>query len=305
MNLYPLISAESIIAQPIVNVTPTIIPTSAPTIDPAIAAAMARAGEPLDFGMRINPWFDWQVVLGIPFWVFITAACLLILIVINASWFFKIKTLAAVSGYIETINRATKEDVQIWIIEKTQKLTIECMRYFDSVISYRDKIKIARWFHNTEFSVIHIGGVPAMIVSDSFDHTRDIISEIALTYTLDKFNDNQESLIKLYEQKGIKTKVVQPIKNFSDYHKFGREILELLYPDGLPIPSYSHFLPKRFRKFFPKIRSAGQLGGDLIVEALDLRINTKKKNWWQELLPVGFICSVCLIAICAAWMVPL
>ena len=309
MILIPLLSAESVIANPIANATPTAIPTTIPipttTIDPALAEALARSAQPLDFGMRLNPWFDWQVLLGIPFWVFITALFLLLLIVVNASWGFKIKTLAAVKGYVETLQRATQEDVQIWILGKTRKLTIECLKYYDSVISYYDKAKISRWHHNTPLSVIHIGGVPGMIVSDDFDQTRDIISEIALTYNLDEFNANQDSLLKLYQEKGIKNRVVEPVKNFGDYSTFGRGLLELLHPDGLPIPAYTIFMPEKFRKYFPKGRTAGHLGGEIIVDSRDLKIEGPKKKWWQELLPVGFICSVCLIAICAAWMVPL
>jgi len=96
---------------------------------------------------HLNSFFDHPLILGIPIWVFISAIFLLALILVNLSWLFKLKKLAPVRGYRIAQKKATQEDIQTWVLGKTQKLTIECLKYIDSVLSYYSPTKITKWHH--------------------------------------------------------------------------------------------------------------------------------------------------------------
>jgi hypothetical protein len=284
---------------------PTVVvaETIAPNVTETIAGIVAPLTTPVEGGMKLNPYFDWSPFLGLPIWLFICIFFILVLITVFLYWLFRMKKLSAVRGYVDAMKKATQEDMQVWIIGKTRKLTIECLKYMDGMLSYYDKLKITKWHHNTRFSVIQIGGQPAMLVSDDWDQTRDVLSEIALTYTIEQFNNNQEELQKEEILKGD-GKVVQPIMNFTDYRDFGRDVLELLFPDGLWIPAYNVFSPVKFQKIMPKGCSAGFGGGEFERDSRKLKKKTKPPTFWEQVLPFGLICGISLAFLLAGWMAP-
>lgn len=278
--------ATSVIAEPIV--TQTVAP---------VVTEVIQTG---NTWMKLNPWFDWSPILGIPLWVFIGVFLGFILIIVNLYWFFRVNKLKAVKGYVIALKAATQEDVMTWIISTTKNLTIECLKKRDTVLSFYDPINITKWVHTTPMSVIHIGGKGGVIVSEDFYKTRDMVSEIALCYAADEFNANQEKL-KIDNP----NEVVKPITSYTDYEKYGRKILEVLHPEGLKIPSYSIYDPNKFRKYFPKGLTATFEGGIFIRGARRLNLGSNKPSFWEKVLPLGFISAFCIIALVASWMVPI
>jgi hypothetical protein len=266
-------------------------------------------------GMVINPYLDWTPLFGIPLWLIIGIGFIGMFIVVNLYWVFRMKKMAPVKGYVQTANNQTQEEVQVWVISKIQKLTIECLKIKDSVISFYDKKIITRWHHNTPMSVIRVGGVPAVIVSEDFDQTRDIISEVALCFACEQFNFNQEKLkeeIKKREDDLRKAgsvverpTLVKPITDYTDYENYGHRCLQVIHPDGIEIPAYNIFDTTKFRKYFPLGCTAGFFGGEFLRDSRKLNMTRKEKSLWEKIIPLGIIFGIVLVAVMAAWMFPL
>ena len=254
----------------------------------------------LSEGMVTNPFFDWSPILGIPAWVFVAALLFLILISVNLSWIFKMRRLSSVKGYVTAMAKATQEDVMVFIISTTRNLTIECLRKRDAAISYYDKTRMSWWIHNSPISVFHIGGKGGIFLSEEYYRSRDMVSEIALCRACDEYNANLKEYNGMFESKSA-----PPIKDYNDYIKFGRRLLELIHPGGLRIPVYNIFNPEAFRKYFPKGMTAMANGSVLFQEARELKIMQKAKSFWEKYLPLGMFMAVGLLVIIAAWMVPL
>jgi len=281
----------------------------------------------------LDPFWDHGVILGLPVWFFICVAVVFCTVVENLYWVFRMRKLKDVRGYRDTLKKASQEDVQTWVMGKTQRLTIEMLRYVDSVLSYYTPTRISKWHHNTPMSVMHVGGLPALMVSDDFDQTRDVVSEIAICHAAEHFNEfftpvtqvldainrgdtasletmmDRERIEKirkaLVDIGGCEVKEIQPIDNYREYERCGHKILRILWPDGIPIPVYSIYNPVKFRKYFPKGCSAGLFGGVLIREARELVVNTPEKGLLEKILPFAGLILIDILALIAVWNVPL
>jgi len=289
-------------------------------------------------GMALNAFFDSPApilgVIGIPWWVLFCVGAFLILIVWpNIYWIRRMAFLRPVKGYRDTLKKATQEDVQTWVLGKTMKLTIEMLRYVDGVLSFYTKTRIPKWHHNTRQSVMHCGGLPALLVSDDFDQTRDIVSEIAICHAADTYNqwlkpveevfsaiengniadlekyvdkgkleEIREALAKVG---GCDIKEIKPITSYSEYEKCGQKFLRILWPKGIPVPSYSIYNPTKFSRYFPKGRSAGLQGRILIRESRELKEDMPKPDWKEKLIQMGAIVVISLFLLVVAWMAPL
>jgi hypothetical protein len=249
---------------------------------------------------QVTTFADWSPFLGIPLWVFIALFFVLILITVNLYWFFRMKRLASVKGYVTAMKKATQEDVMVWVISTTRNLTIECLRKRDTILEFYNKLRVSKWFHDNQISVVHIGGKGGMLVTENYYRTRDMVSEIALCYACDDFNRKQEEY-----QRREPTKVIPLIKDYDDYVAFGRDELERRHPYGLQIPSYSIFDPQKFVKYFPKGLTSMFYGGVLTRLARRRKVTSTKLGLWERYLGLGMFLTVSLIMIIAAWMVPL
>ena len=256
-------------------------------------------------GMGINAWFDWQVILGVPFWLFIDAFLVFVLAAVMVYWWARIRKLNAVRGWADSLKNMSVNSAQAWIISRTQTLKIICMEIEDNILSYLDKTKIGAWHHNTREAVIRVGGVTAVIASEDYDQTRDIITEIALTDNCDQFNANQDGLKEQFKKEGNTAEVVKPIKSFADYEEFGRKALQFVHPNGLEISPYNIFNCTRFMKFVPPGRSHVFFGGVINFDAKELKPPAQNESSWMKYAPLGAVIIVVLIATIAVWMVPL
>lgn len=261
---------------------------------------MVQPTPAVDTWMKFNPWFDWNVIFGIPFWVIVGAFLTLVFIVVNAYWFFRIKKLQPVRGYVDALKMATQEDVMTWIVSTTKNLTIECLKKRDTVLSFYDPTNITKWVHVARSAVLHIGGKGGVMCSEDFYKTRDMVSEIALCAACDEFNANQES----YREQ-LNGDICPPIKNYQDYEDYGRDVLEILHPDGLPVPSYSIYDPDKFKKYFPTGLTATFNGGIIVRKARKLNLGNNRSSFWEKFLPFGIIIAVLGLGIVAAWFAPL
>ena len=280
-----------------------------------LVAAPVSTVDVIPQGMSLNPIFDWSPMLGVPLWVFCEIVLVAIFFLVIVYFVRKIKRLDSVKGWGESLKKLTQSDVQVWVISRIQRLTIDCMTIEDNIITPHDQNLIEMWHHNSHMARIIVGGNPGVVVSEDYHHTRDFISEIALTYNADKFNAEQELLkYRLRDEYNEKVKagvkpdkpiVVQPIVDYPSYDTCGRKCLMHLNPDGLEYPAYNIFNPVRFRKYFPLGNSAKHFGGDLIEGSRDLRIRKKEKSFLER-YSVFLICGgVAIIMILAAWFVPL
>jgi len=213
-----------------------------------VAEDIKPVADAIPQGMGLNPIFDWSPLLGVPLWVFIYIALIVFgPVLVNIYYFRKVGRLAPIFGWLESLQKMGQEDVQVWIISRVQRLTIECMTIKDNVISFHDWEKIEMWHHNSPMARIIVGGNPGLVVSEDYHHTRDFISEIALTYNCDTFNANQDelkaALVDDYKKKteqGLVVKkpmIVEPIIDYPTYDHHGRACLFHLYPNGLKYPA--------------------------------------------------------------------
>lgn len=201
--------------------------------------------------------------------------------------------------------KMSPNDVQVWLITRTQSLIIGCMKIEDNVLSYHDPTKIGMWHHNTRESVIRVGGNPAVVVSEDYDQTRDFISEIALTDCADEFNSNQKRLLEEHANEDTKNNVIKPITTYDDYDKYGREALQMAYPDGLPMKSHNIFNNARFLKYFPRGCSHMFFGGVIYRDASKLKKHQRETGLLAKYGFMAAAVAIVLISMLAAWLVPL
>ena len=263
-------------------------------------ATTVVAGDILAPGQVLNPWFDWSPLLGIPVWVLIAAFLFMCLIVVNLYWLFRMKRLASVRGYVTVMAKATQEDVMVLVLSTTRNLTIECLRKRDTVLEFYNKLRISKWFHDSPISVVHVGGKGAMIVTENYYRTRDMVSEIALCHACDYFNSNQERF-----QKENPEKIVPLIKDYDNYVEFGREELEKNNPFGIRIPAFTIFDPQKFSKYFPKGLTAMFFGGVIVRLARKKKVTAKQQGLLEKYLGLGMFLTISVLCVISAWMVPL
>ena len=281
--------------------------------EPIISAADQVA---VPSGMAINPILDWSPLLGVPLWVFLTIAVIVFgPIMVNVYYFRKVGRLASIHGWVESMQKMSKEDVQVWVISRVQRLTIECMQIKDNVISMPDYQAIEMWYHKSPMARIIVGGNPGLVVSEDYHVTRDFISEIALTYNCDEYNENQSRLNnekmadydagKLNGSAPKLPEIAESIIDYTSYDEHGRSNLFSLYPNGLFYPAYNIFNPTKFRKYFPLGDSATHLGGDVIEESKDFRIRRRDPGFMEKYMIFGTCAMFALVMVIAAWFVPL
>jgi len=270
-------------------------------------------------GMAINPILDWAPVIGIPVWIYITVILILFFLYVNLKWILQIKRLAPVKGWAESMKKMTQEDVQVWVISRVKRLTIECMTIKDNVLSSHDPLNIGMWYVSSPMGVISVGGMPAVVVSEDFDRNRDFVTEIALCHNLDQFNTNlewlKEQADKRYKEwlekikltgtevsqeyiESKKPKIMKPIESFGQYDNYGRACLYNMNPEQLMMPSYSIFDPHKFRKYFPVGNTSMFYGGEMITEARDMNIDRREKGFWEVhafLIMAGTIGMIALV----------
>jgi hypothetical protein len=265
-------------------------------------------------GMSVG-FFDWSPIAGIPFWLYVTIFCIFIFILVNVYWMMRMRKLASVRGWAESLKKMSQEDVQVWFISRVQKLTIECLTIKDNILSPHDQTNIGMWHVNSPMGIIQVGGNKAVVCSEDFDQNRDFVTEIALCHACDDFNANQEQLKddleKKYQQALAinneleRPKVIKPIEDCAAYETYGRQCLQVINPDGIQIPPYNIYNPNKFRKYFPRGCSGMFFGGELIHDARKLNLRRKPKGFWEVHAFLMMAGGIAMIALLVAWLFPI
>jgi hypothetical protein len=269
-------------------------------------------------GMGVNPIFDWQFA-GIPLWLIICVVLLGACILTWVYWIRRVGIFKSIAGWKESAMKATQTDVQVWIISRVQRLTIECMTLKDNVLSSHDPQNISMFHVNSGAGTIKVGGTRGVVISEDFDQNRDLIVESALVYNCDYFNHNQEVLRRENKAKyeyqlqaaqhtgGVvkKAPTIQPIEDAKSYEEYGRTCLEHLNPDGLYFPSYIMFDPQKFRKYFPRGCSGMFFGGELIHNARKLNLRKKQKGFWEVHAFLAGAVGIGMIALVGVFFFPM
>jgi len=265
-------------------------------------------------GMKIG-FFDFAPLAGIPLWLYVTIFCIFIFILVNVYWMMRMRRLASVRGWAESLKKMSQEDVQVWFISRVQKLTIECLTIKDNILSPHDQSNIGMWHVNSPQGIIQVGGNKAVVCSEDFDQNRDFVTEIALCHACDDFNANQEQLKddleSKYQQALVvnpeleRPKVIKPIEDCNAYEIYGRQCLQVINPDGIQIPSYNIYNPNKFRKYFPRGCSAMFFGGELIHDARKLNLRRKPKGFWEVHAYLMMAGGIAMIALLVSWLFPI
>jgi len=265
-------------------------------------------------GMSIGP-FDWAPLAGIPFWLYVTIFFIFIFILVNVYWLLRMRRLASVRGWAESLKKMTQDDVQVWFISRVQRLTIECLTIKDNILSPHDQSNIGMWHVNSPQGIIQVGGNKAVVCSEDFDQNRDFVTEIALCHACDDFNANQEQLKEELEKKYQeallinpeveKPRVIKPVEDCNAYEVYGRQCLQVISPEGLTISAYNIYNPNRFRKYFPRGCSAMFFGGELIHDARKLNLRRKPKSFWEVHAFLMMAGGIGMIALLVAWLFPI
>jgi hypothetical protein len=265
-------------------------------------------------GMKIG-FFDFAPLAGIPLWLYVTIFCIFIFVLVNVYWMMRMRRLASVRGWAESLKKMSQEDVQVWFISRVQKLTIECLTIKDNILSPHDWTNIGMWHVNSPQGIIQVGGNKAVVCSEDFDQNRDFVTEIALCHACDDFNANQEGLKvdleKKYQQALTvnpeleRPKVIKPIEDCNAYEIYGRQCLQVINPDGIQIPPYNIYNPNKFRKYFPRGCSAMFFGGELIHDARKLNLRRKPKGFWEVHAYLMVAGGIAMISLLVAWLFPI
>jgi hypothetical protein len=265
--------------------------------------------------------FDWQPIpaFGFPFWIVISIFLIICTIIVFRYWWKRSARLNSVKGWLESLKKMSQFDVQVWIISRVQKLTIECLYIKDNVLSNHDETQIGMWHVNSSMGIVRVGGNPAVVISEDYDQNRDFLTEIALCHACDYVNAKMYDLYKMLDEtykKAIEKKEItektpnpallcKPIDDADVYDRTGRDLLKNIFPDAIPVPSYNNFNPNRFRKYFPRGCSGMFFGGELIRDAEKLNTNIPEKNWIERNIVLFIAIVFAGMAILVAYYVPL
>jgi hypothetical protein len=275
---------------------------------------------PIPAGMATTA-LDWQPipVFGVTLWAILFLLSFAALVIVWFHWADKSGDLDAIKPWFIKMKEIKLGKMQVLRLSRAGNFIPDCLDIFDNVLSYGDSEEnINMWYLNTPMGMIKIGGISAPIISEDNNLNRDIVTEIALCQATDFLAKNIDALkIQLSERHkklvelGLYPKdamspvdLVKPINNGldyigkpdenqpADYGMSGRRLLELIFPNGLPIDAISQFNQNRFRKFWFKGRTSAFYGGTNIRRVDDEFVKKDEK-------PQGFFAKYGALLIAA------
>jgi len=261
--------------------------------EPILNGTAGEIASQIPQSMKLDPLFDWTVLMGIPFWLLIDIALTMLCGIVLLYWLFRMKRLRSVRGYVEVLKKATQFDEMVWIVNATRKLTIECMSMCDGVLKFPGGNNIIRWVHDERVPPLNIGGAGGILCSEGYYRSRDMVAEIARDIACDNYNANVESL----------DNSTGPITNYIDYERFGRPNLETIYPYGPSVPSFVQFDPERDAKYKPIGLTARLNGGFFKRDVARLRVGGNQAKWYEKFIIPGVILVIVVVALIASWQI--
>jgi hypothetical protein len=251
--------------------------------------SVTAAPTPIPAGVATTV-LDWQPVpvFGVSLWAVMMLLSLAALVIVYFHWSDKSGNLDAIKPWFIKMKEIKIGKMQVLRLSRAGNFIPDCLDIFDNILSYGDsEANINQWHLNSPQGIIRIGGISAPILSEDWDQNRDIVTEIAICQATDTLEKNIESLkIELnarfqelvssgaYPRNAENpSNLIFPIRNGLDYigkpdetkaadfDRSGRRMLELIYPEGIPIEAFNQYNQNRFRKFWFKGSTSALMGG--------------------------------------------
>ena len=240
-------------------------------------------------GMAIDPFFDWSPAgIALPVWLIILIVLMLVFLGTNFWWVYKFLVMRPVQGHGEASRAGNEKTQQVMLFGMNRAFSIQALEYSEKVLSFKDKLRVAKWLQTSPYAVGMLGHKSIMLVMEIFDHPKDPVAEMAICKMCEEYNKDQ-------------TNPDEAIIGYKDYVK-KREVLEHRNPNGVLIPICDIYDPAQIYKFTPENRTSGQFGGTCLKDARDLNITVPEQSTWEKAIPL-FICLVFgIIAIALVYM---
>ena len=258
---------------------------------------------------------DWAPVpvapFNIPLWAIFMFLSLAALVIIIVHWFDMSKDLDAIKPWFIKVKEIALGKMQVVRLSRAGNFIPDCLDIFDNILSYGESEEnINQWHLNSPPGIIRIGGISAALISEDWDQNRDIVTEIAICHAADLLNTNIEDLrVELsrrhkdliakgvYDERSVNpAELIRPIQSGLDYlgkteesgpehpETSGRRVLQLLYPEGIRIPSFNLYAQSKFRKFWFRGNTSALFGGENIRRVDDefVKKSDKQPGFFQK-----------------------
>ena len=239
-------------------------------------------------GVIVDPF--WDFMLGIiPLWLILVIILLFVLIIVNAYWMIKFMIMSPVKGAGVASRTTGIKTQQAFMFGKNRSFSIQALEYSDGILSYpkqasRTNNNIDKWRLTSPTSVGTIGDRPVLIASDGYECIRDPITEMALCRIVKEVNENNKD-----------NKEVQIVDYTTLYNML--VVLEMEYPDGIPISVYGLYDPSEVQTITPKEMTSKMFGGNLIRRARSLNMHIVEPGLLEKYLPLMIFAGVGMIGI--------
>lgn len=309
---------DEAIAAIIANTTPEVLPTPVPTQTPLPDGIAASA-------------LDWAPVpiepFNIPIWAIFVLLSFAALLLIYFKWSDQSANLDSIKVWYVKMAELKAGKMQVVRLTRAGNFIPDCMDIFDNILSYGDgEENINQWKMRSSAGIVKIGGISAALLSEDYDQNRDPVTEMAIcraSQLLDEHMDefkialteryNEMISAKIYDGENP-AKLVRPVHSYNDYigkdsdksaakdERSGHTLFQWIFPNGIPIPSYTPFNQTESRKFWPVGNNTSAFfGGEnqRIVEEKLVKPNDKQRGFfeqWGGVVIAAMVFMGCLIA---------
>ena len=262
-------------------------------------------------GVVMNPFWDQNLLFGIPIWaVGLTALLIFLLTFVGVKWLYRIMKMAPVAGYKDTVNSTDPLATQVWYFGLTGAFAIFCLTLKERVLTYNEDSKLLdKWVITSVDCRGSCGGVPMVMVSPTSELAKDPPAEKAIVELCKEFNRkgfdaNGNPLMILIQMADGTTKSVHAfIKNFQDY-LFFLPYFENKYPEGYETSVYGYYDPSENQGYTERSSTAEFFGARRERKARKLYMQQKEdKGFLEKNIKFLTVAVICIIIIIVAWQV--
>ena len=297
---------------------------------PEVIATVIPTQTPIPAGIATSV-FDWAPIpippFNIPIWVVFVLLSFAALILIFFKWNDQSSNLDPIKVWYIKMAELKAGKMQVIRLTRAGNFIPDCMDIFDNVLAYGDGSEnLNQWKLRSSAGIMRIGGIAAALLSEDFDQNRDPPTEMAITrasHLLDEYMDEFRSALtqryaelkaaKIYEGENP-ANLVRPIHSYNDFigkatdkdspkdERSGHTLFKWIFPEGIPIKSYTPFDQIESRKFWPDGNNTSAFfGGEnqRIVEEKFIKPNDNKRGFldkWGGLIVSSMIFFGCLLA---------
>ena len=297
---------------------------------PEVLATIAPTQTPIPHGIATSA-LDWSPVpippFNIPIWAIIAFFSFAALVLIYLKWNDQSGDLDSIKVWYIKIAELKAGKMQIIRLTRAGNFIPDCMDIFDNILSYGDgNENINQWKMRSAAGIVRVGGISAALLSEDFDQNRDPPTEMAICRASRLLDENMDEIrraltnrynelihARIYDGVNPAT-LVRPIHSYNDYigkssdkdaareERSGHALFQWIFPDGIPIHSYTPFNQIESRKFWPAGNSTSAFfGGEnqRIVEEKLVKPSDKQRGFleqWGGVMLAAMIFCGCLIA---------